>query len=70
MKTDLEKAREIVSRRGPFVGNSATTRENVTKAVAEGIALGRAEGRAEGLALVARGATVVDAKIAELERAR
>jgi hypothetical protein len=68
MKSDLEKAREIVSRRGPFVG--ATTPENVTKAVAEGIALGRAEGRAEGLALVARGATELDTKIAELERAR
>ena len=39
-KTDLEKAREIVSRHIP---------ENIASAVAEGIALGRKE----GIALVA-----------------
>jgi hypothetical protein len=54
--TDLEKANEIMRKRGHFVANPATTHEDIIKAVAEGIALGRAEGRAEGLTLVADGA--------------
>jgi hypothetical protein len=43
-KTDLEKAREIVSRNGTFVGSKGSMPENIVWAVAEGIALGRKEG--------------------------
>jgi hypothetical protein len=44
-KTDLEKAREIVSRHGTFVGSKGSMPENIAAwAVAEGIALGRKEG--------------------------
>jgi hypothetical protein len=43
MSLDLEKAREIVRRHGPFVGSMGTMPENIAIAVAEGIALGRKE---------------------------
>jgi hypothetical protein len=41
MKTDLDKALEIVMRHGSFVGRGGTMRESIALAVAEGIALGR-----------------------------
>jgi hypothetical protein len=42
MKTDLEKAREIVRRHAPFVQGAAML-ENIAKAVTEGIVFGRKE---------------------------
>ena len=51
---DLEKAREIVSQYGTFIGPAGTMHENVAKAVADGIALGRKEGIAMVAAAVAR----------------
>jgi hypothetical protein len=46
MKTDREKAHEIVSRHGTFIGPAGSLPANVARAVAEGIALGRKEGLA------------------------
>jgi hypothetical protein len=43
-KSDLDKAREIVSRYGTFVGSKDSMPEKINWAVAEGIALGRKEG--------------------------
>jgi hypothetical protein len=54
MKSDLEKAREIVRRHGTFVGKSGSMPENIAIAVAEGIALGRKEGIALAAEAVAR----------------
>jgi len=54
MKTDLDKAREIVNRHGPFVGRAGTMPENIANAVAEGIALGRKEGIAMAAEAMAR----------------
>jgi len=55
MKTDLDKALEIVERHGSFVGRGGTMRESIALAVAEGIALGRKEGIAGAIeALEAR----------------
>jgi hypothetical protein len=42
MKSDMEKAREIVRKHSPFVSGERLL-ESITKAVAEGIALGREE---------------------------
>ncbi len=53
MKTDLDKAREIVNRHGPFVGRAGTMPENIAN-VAEGIALGRKEGIAMAAEAMAR----------------
>ena len=44
MKTDLDKAREIVKKRVRFVERMGMMHENIAIAVAEGIALGRKEG--------------------------
>jgi hypothetical protein len=44
MADDLDKARDIVRRRRPFVGAMGTLEENIAMAVAEGIAIGRKEG--------------------------
>ncbi len=54
MKTDLDKAREIVGKRRAFVGRSGSMPENIAIAVAEGIALGRMEGIAMAAEAVAR----------------
>jgi hypothetical protein len=51
--TDLDEARQIVSRHGTFVGNSGEMREYIAKAVADSIALGRKLGRDEGIGLAA-----------------
>jgi len=48
MKTDLDKALEIVMRHGSFVGRGGTMRESIALAVAEGIALGRKERHCHG----------------------
>jgi len=45
MQTDLEKARDIARRHGPFVGGDAL-KETIAKAIAEGISLGRSESAA------------------------
>ena len=59
VKTDLDKAREIVKRHGTFQGpgghqRPTATQENIATAVAEGIALGRKEGIALAAEAVAR----------------
>jgi hypothetical protein len=54
MKTDLDKALEIVMRHGSFVGRGGTMRESIALAVADGIALGRKEGIAMAIEALAR----------------
>jgi hypothetical protein len=61
MKTDMDKAREIVKRHGTFQGpgglrgqQPTATQENIAAAVAEGIALGRKEGIAMAAEAIAR----------------
>jgi hypothetical protein len=54
MKTDLDKALEIVNRHGSFVGRNGTMRESIALAVAEGITLGRKEGIAMAMEALAR----------------
>ena len=52
--TDLDKARDIVKRHGPFVGAAGSMPANIAAAVAEGIALGRKEGIAMAAEAVAK----------------
>lgn len=63
MKTDLEKAREIVDRRNSFVGNSGSMRENIAAAVAEGIELGCQEGVLDGITKAAEALVKLHATI-------
>jgi hypothetical protein len=54
MKTDLDKAREIIRKHVRFIERTGITHENIAIAVAEGIALGRKEGIAMAAEAVAR----------------
>jgi hypothetical protein len=54
MKTDLDKAREIIRKHVRFIERTGITHENIAIAVAEGIALGRKEGIAMAVEAVAR----------------
>jgi hypothetical protein len=56
---DLVKARKIVEKRKPFVGNVGTLEPNIAEAVADGIELGRQEGIAMAVKVVSalKGAT-------------
>ena len=54
MKTDLDKAREIIRKHVRFIERTGITHENIAIAVAEGIALGRKEGIAMAAEAIAR----------------
>jgi hypothetical protein len=54
MKTDLDKAREIIRKHVRFIERTGITHENIAIAVAEGIALGRKEGIAIAAEAIAR----------------
>jgi hypothetical protein len=54
MKTDLDKAREIIRKHVRFIERTGITHENIAIAVAEGIALGRKEGIAMAAEAVAK----------------
>ena len=54
MKTDLDKAREIIRKHVRFIERTGITHENIAIAVAEGIALGRKEGIAMAADAIAR----------------
>jgi hypothetical protein len=54
MKTDLDKAREIIRKHVRFIERTGITHENIAIAVAEGIALGRKEGIAMAAEAITR----------------
>jgi hypothetical protein len=54
MKTDLDKAKEIIRKHVRFIERTGITHENIAIAVAEGIALGRKEGIAMAAEAIAR----------------
>jgi hypothetical protein len=66
MRTDLDKAREIVKRHVLYIERAGIMHENVAIAVAEGIALGRKESIAMAAEAVAR--LLVKEGIAEAAR--
>jgi hypothetical protein len=58
LKTDLDKAREIVKKHVRFIRRTGMMHENIALAVAEGIALGRKQ----GIAMVAEAVSRLKSK--------